>query len=138
MNFDAISQNTEEVEREYHEYMVRHGGQRYREHQSRLQEEADLRREFDAKKYLTNLRDYQKEIPTCWQEELLDEYNDTQVNTAIMETCGPLTLFTYVRCLQLSLEYYEMKEMSSMYLVGAQCLSAKRKSQLNAIRRRRQ
>jgi len=41
------------------------------------------------------VREFEHEIPKMWLEELLDEDNDTQIAAAIMELCGPLTLFVY-------------------------------------------
>jgi len=49
---------------------------------------------------------------------------------AIMESCGPITLFVYNRCIELSAKYIEMKELRSLFLTAATCSSAYRKSKV--------
>jgi len=51
-----------------------------------------------------------------------------------METCGPITLFVYNRCIELSTKYDEMKELRSLFLAAATCSSEYRRSKLMKLR----
>lgn len=73
------------------------------------------------------VQDYLKQIPKIWQEELLDPTNDTQIAAALIDECGPLTLLIYLRILALSSEYFEFKQLNSIFLTGAACLQKKRR-----------
>ncbi len=50
-----------------------------------------------------------------------------------METCGPLTLFVYLRCLDLASKYLEMKELRSLFTTAAACSTEYRKTKLEKL-----
>lgn len=45
------------------------------------------------------------------------------MSVAILETFGPITLFAYNRCIELSSQYAEMKDLRSLFLTAAACTS---------------
>jgi hypothetical protein len=74
------------------------------------------------------MKDFEARIPQIWLEDLLDDELDNSVSVAIMESCGPITLFVYNRCIELSGKYVEMKELRSLFLTAAACSSEYRRS----------
>jgi hypothetical protein len=51
---------------------------------------------------IASIFDFESQIPKIWQEELLCEDMDNSMSVAILETYGPITLFVYNRCIELS------------------------------------
>ena len=72
--------------------------------------------------------DFEDRIPKIWLEDLLDEQYDNSVSIAIMETCGPITLLIYNRCMELSAKYVEMKDLRSLFLTAAACAAQYKRS----------
>jgi hypothetical protein len=69
-------------------------------------------------------------IPKIWKEELLDGEYDSPLSIAILETCGPLTLFIFNRCMYLTEKYSEFRDLRGMFLTAAACTSEHRKQKL--------
>ena len=78
--------------------------------------------------------DYEEKIPYIWREELLNEENDNSISIALMETCGPATLFVYTRCLDLASKYHDMKELRSLFITAATCSTEYRKTKLEKFK----
>jgi len=78
--------------------------------------------------------DYKEKIPNIWREEFLDEENDNSISVALMETCGPVTLFVYIRCLDLASKYLEMNELRSLFITAATCSTEYRKTKLEKFK----
>ena len=51
---------------------------------------------------IASIFDFESQIPEIWQEELLCEDMDNSMSVAILEIYGPITLFVYNRCIELS------------------------------------
>jgi hypothetical protein len=51
-----------------------------------------------------------------------------------METCGPVTLFVYIRCLDLASKYLEMNELRSLFITAATCSTEYRKTKLEKFK----
>lgn len=51
-----------------------------------------------------------------------------------METCGPVTLFVYTRCLDLASKYLEMKELRSLFITAASSSTEYRKTKLEKFK----
>ena len=60
-------------------------------------------------------------IPHMWKEDLLARDIDTPISVAIMENCGPLTLFVYDRLITIGHRYLELKDLRSLFLTAANC-----------------
>lgn len=119
--FENLSQNSDEEEHmPYSSIRNRVATPNPRHYQERIQQ---------------SMMEFEKVIPKIWQEELLHPDNDTPISSALIEECGPLTLMVYHRLFQLSSEYYEFKQLNSIFLTGAACLQKKRRHQLKELRR---
>ena len=66
-------------------------------------------------------------------EEILD-CEETQIGSALMDSCGPLTFLVYLRCMKLADRYYEMRELSHLYLIAATHVQDKRLDRLKHLR----
>ena len=75
----------------------------------------------ETKKLSTSVEDFKDEVPLMWAEEILDSDNETVIGASIIEDCGPLSLMLYLRVFQLSQEYFELSELSSVFLSGVKC-----------------
>ena len=88
--------------------------------------EASIRQQ--PKRPRKTMLDFEDRIPKIWLEDLLDEQYDNSVSVALMETCGPITLFVYNRCMELSAKYVEMKDLRSLFLTAAACSAQYKRS----------
>ena len=56
-----------------------------------------------------------------FQEELLDEKNQCDMSTSIIDLCGPLSLLTFIRCMELREKYEEFKDIKPIHQLGFKC-----------------
>ena len=76
------------------------------------------------------MAEFEELIPEIWKEDLLADDIDTPISVAIMESCGPLTLYVYDKLITLAHRYYELKDLRSLFLTAANCHQEFRKEQL--------
>lgn len=80
------------------------------------------------------MSDYEHEIPHIWAEELLKEEFESSMAVALIETCGPITLLIYKRCIEISYKYTEMNDLRSLFLTAAACSAELKKRQIEKLR----
>lgn len=105
---------------------------RFRRHVASMPRSPVMREKSPIKEQ--SMAEFEGLIPEMWKEDLLAEDIDTQISVAIMETCGPLTLFVYDRLITLAHRYYELKDLRSLFVTAANCHQEFRKEQLLSLR----